>query len=169
MREGIKKGKKEEESRVWNTIGGEAIQVSTVVAGLSATGSLCFSTLIVPSSLFALSCRGLSPDGPRRQAKDIEFIPGDDWPHATMVETAGCGLSVRYKRDMSRKMAVKGSFFFFPFFFHLPPFIPLSFLSPFDSPLLPKCSTRRCTLRCSRSSENIFALCQKVKSTFRFL
>lgn len=100
---------------------------------LSATGSLCFSTLIVPpftrerereresylsfSCSFTLSYRGLSPDGPRRQAKDIEFIPGDDWPHATMVQTAGCGLSVRYKRNMSRKMAVKESVIrFFPSF-----------------------------------------------------
>lgn len=44
----------------------------------------------------------------QEDAKDIEFIPGDV-ASCEMVQTAACGLSVRYKRNMSRKMAVNRS------------------------------------------------------------
>lgn len=75
---------------------------------LSATGSLCFSApSFIPYERERPS-PGLSFDGPRRQAKDIEFIPGDV-ASCEMVQTAACGLSVRYKRNMSRKMAVNRS------------------------------------------------------------
>lgn len=75
---------------------------------LSATGSLCFSApSFIPYERERPS-PGLSSDGARRQAKDIEFIPGDV-ASCEMVQTAACGLSVRYKRNMSRKMAVNSS------------------------------------------------------------
>lgn len=61
----------------------EAIEVSTAVTSfLQQAGSLYFSLPRRYSPLGErdepLSYRRLSPDGPRRQAKDIEFIPTRD-------------------------------------------------------------------------------------------